>query len=84
MPGQYNLEVSSPGLDRPRFEKVQFDRFAGSLVRLRTQVPHNGRKKFQGILHGMEGELVVIEQDGETVKLPFTEVEQAKLVPEFD
>ena len=84
VPGQYNLEVSSPGLDRPLFEKVHFDRFAGSLVRLRTQVPHNGRKKFQGILHGMEGELVVIEQDGETVKLPFTEVEQAKLVPEFD
>ncbi len=84
IPGQYNLEVSSPGMDRPLFDKAHFERFAGCQVKLQTQIPYNGRRKFKGLLQGVEGEQVVIEQDGETVKLPLTEVEQARLVPEFD
>jgi len=84
IPGQYNLEVSSPGMDRPLFEKEHFERFAGCQVKLQTQVSYHGRRKFKGLLQGVEGEQVVIEQDGETVKLPLTEVEKARLVPEFD
>ncbi|GAB4358701.1 MAG: ribosome maturation factor RimP [Gammaproteobacteria bacterium] len=84
IPGQYDLEVSSPGLDRPLFEKRHFEQFAGRQVQLKTQTPHQGRRKFNGLLRGIEGESVMIEQDGEVVRLPFSEIEQARLVPDFD
>ncbi len=83
IPGHYSLEVSSPGLDRPLFDREHYERFIGQQVKVRMAVPQNGRRKFEGLLQGLEEECVVLIQDGETVRLPLADVEQARLVPEF-
>jgi ribosome maturation factor RimP len=83
IPGHYTLEVSSPGLDRLLFKRDDFEQFAGSLVKLRLDYPLEGRRKYKGRLQGLEGSNVVIEQDGETISLPFDQIEQARLVPEY-
>ncbi|UCC57184.1 MAG: ribosome maturation factor RimP, partial [Gammaproteobacteria bacterium] len=81
--GHYTLEVSSPGNDRLLFRPQDFERFAGSLVKVRLDLPLAGRRKFKGRLQGLEGENVVIEQDGEPVSLPLDQIEEARLVPEY-
>lgn len=81
--GHYTLEVSSPGLDRLLFRRADYERFAGSLVKLRMAVPREGRRKFQGRLLRVEDGNVVVDQDGEEVALALDQIEQARLVPEY-
>ncbi len=83
IPGHYTLEVSSPGLDRPLFTAEHFERFAGHKVKLRLSIPVEGRRKFSGLLQGMQDGEVVIELDGEELRVPLDEVEMARLVPEL-
>ena len=83
IPGHYTLEVSSPGLDRMLFRKQDFDRFAGQLIKLRTVYPIEGQRKFKGRLLGLQGENVIFEQDEMEISLPFDQIEQARLVPEY-
>ena len=83
IPGHYTLEISSPGLDRMLFRKQDFDRFAGQLIKLRTAYPIEGQRKFKGRLLGLQGENVVFEQDDMEISLPFDQIEQARLVPEY-
>ena len=77
------LEVSSPGSDRLLFKRQDYERFVGSLVKVRLVFPLDGRRKFKGRLQGLEGENVVIEQDGDPISLPLDQIEQARLVPEY-
>jgi ribosome maturation factor RimP len=81
--GQYTLEVSSPGLDRPLFKAEHFVRFSGNRVKLRTITPLNGRRNFQGVLRGMQDGQVILEIDGEQVLLPLEDIEKARIVPEI-
>jgi ribosome maturation factor RimP len=81
--GHYTLEVSSPGLDRLLFKPEDFERFAGRLVKLRVIYPIEGQRKFKGRLLGLRDTNVVIKQDDQEISLPFDQVEQARLVPEF-
>ena len=81
--GQYVLEVSSPGLDRPLFTAEHFRRFAGSRVRLRISPPLEGRRNFSGVLRGLNDDLVVVIQEDGEVKIPLHQIEQARLVPEL-
>ena len=83
IPGPYTLEVSSPGLDRPLFKEEHFRRFAGHEVRIRTDVPLDGRRKFRGRLRGVRAGAVLLEVDGVEVALPMERIEQARLVPEL-
>ncbi len=83
IPGHYTLEVSSPGLDRLLFRPEDFNRFAGQLVKLRLAYPVEGQRKFKGRLTGLRGENVVIVQDDLEFSLPFDQIEQARLVPEY-
>ena len=83
IPGHYTLEISSPGLDRMLFRPRDFERFAGHLIRLRTAYPIEGQRKFKGRLIGMQGENVVFEQDDMEISLPFDQIDQARLVPEY-
>ena len=91
----YRLEVSSPGIDRPLVRKSDFDRYAGHLVKIETEIPIDGRKRFRGLLIGTEGEAARIRQDGkkqddknddaeageaEEILLPIGEMSEAKLV----
>ena len=81
--GHYTLEVSSPGLDRLLFKPEDFERFAGQLAKLRVTYPIEGQRKFKGRLKGLQDRNVIIEQDDGEISLPFDQIEQARLVPEF-
>ncbi len=79
----YQLEVSSPGLDRPLFYKEHFEVFAGSQVCLKMHVKVRGRWRFEGLLIGMQDNEVVLEVEGERFRLPLDQMDRARLVPEF-
>lgn len=82
--GQYTLEVSSPGLDRPLFRESDFERFTGRDVKIRTMAPIDGRKRFKGRLLGIEeGGRVIIEMEGERIELDFDSIHDARLVPDI-
>jgi ribosome maturation factor RimP len=83
IPGQYMLEVSSPGLDRPMVKREDFQRFAGEIVKIRMSVAVLGRRNFTGRLVGIEGDTVIVEMDNESFDLPFGDIEKARLVPQF-
>ncbi|NNG03453.1 MAG: ribosome maturation factor RimP [Inquilinus sp.] len=79
--GSYALEVSSPGIDRPLVRRTDFERFAGHLARVETRAPVEGRKRFRGVVRGLDGDDVVLEaEDGERALVPFDEIQRAKLV----
>ena len=81
--GQFNLEVSSPGLDRPLRRLKDFQRFTGSLVKLKTVMPLEGQRNFKGRLLEANEEVLVIETDTEEISLPMNAIEKARIVPEF-
>ena len=76
------LEVSSPGLDRPLRKPADFARFAGSKVDIRMRSPDSsGRRRFAGLLRGMEQGIATVEVDGRAVALKVDEIARARLVP---
>jgi ribosome maturation factor RimP len=81
--GEYSLEVSSPGLDRPLFEPEHFRRFVGHEARVRLSVPLGGRRKYKGVIAGVVGDGVDLVADGAQLHLPFTQIDSARLVPEY-
>ncbi len=83
IPGHYNLEVSSPGMDRPLRGIKDYERFTGELVNIKTGMAIDGRRNFKGRLRGIEGDEITIECDGQQFLLPLASIEKARLVPEF-
>ena len=82
--GEYNLEVSSPGMDRPLFEIAQFARYAGEDVQLKLLAPVAGKRKMTAAIVAVDGDTLVVELDGETLRVPYSQVERARLQPRFD
>ncbi|MCP4690847.1 MAG: ribosome maturation factor RimP [Desulfobacterales bacterium] len=80
--GAYNLEVTSPGVERPLVKAADFEKFAGRTARVKTARPIQGRKNYKGILRGVRGEAVRLTVDGETVDLPLEDIARARLVDE--
>jgi ribosome maturation factor RimP len=76
----YNLEVSSPGIDRPLGRQKDYERFRGETVRIKTRRPVNDRKKFTGILMGISEGIVQLNVDGQTVAIPYDEIGTGRLV----
>ena len=81
--GNYTLEVSSPGLDRPLYRAEQYSRFIGSDVRAQTSVPIEGRRRFLGRIAGVDGDKVTLELETGSIALAIADIEKAKLVPSF-
>ena len=81
---EYTLEVSSPGLDRPLFKLEQYVEWAGATVNLRLRVPFEGRRRFKGVVKGVEDQDVVVEADGHEYLLPIDSIEKAQVVPQFE
>jgi len=79
--GNYTLEVSSPGLDRPLAKPADFSRFVGEDVKIKMAQPVLGRRNFKGRLVAVEDDLAVVEVDNESYDLPFAGMEKARLVP---
>lgn len=82
LPGQYNLEVSSPGLDRKLTKAAHFQRFMGETVKVQMRFPIAGRKRFRGTLVSSNDENIVVEVDGEPHSLPMATIDTARLVPD--
>jgi len=81
---QYNLEVSSPGLDRPLFTPAHYAEFAGCEAQVTLFAPQDGRRKFKGRILDADENGVRIEQDGLEVTLGFGNIAKAKLVPDYE
>lgn len=80
----YDLEISSPGIDRPLFKLSDFERFAGKTARIKLAAGLLGRKNFKGKLHGVaDSKRVTIEVDGEIFDLPYADIAKANLVADF-
>jgi len=80
----YNLEVSSPGIDRPLVRRSDFERWSGHLAKIELTRPLDGRRRFKGRLVGLDGERAGIETDAAdgptTVWVPLADVDEARLV----
>ena len=80
---EYNLEVSSPGLDRPLFEMAHFQAVIGETINVKLSIPLNGRRKFKGKLEAIENDTLVVSLDGEDYELVISNVDKANLVYNF-
>jgi ribosome maturation factor RimP len=78
--GEYDLEVSSPGIDRPLMRVEDFQRYLGHEAKLETARMIDGRKRFRGPITAVEGDVIVIAQDGAPTRLAFAELSDARLV----
>lgn len=81
--GEYNLEVSSPGMDRPLYTLAQFADFTGEQVRVRLREPFEGRRQFSGLLTGIEGDEVKVVVEDEEYLLPIESIDKANVIPGF-
>ena len=82
-PGAYELEVSSPGLDRPLRRAHDFARFAGERAEVRTSGPVDGRSKGTGTISGVEGDVVTLEVDGTDWHVNVADISRAQLKPDY-
>lgn len=81
--GEYILEVSSPGMDRPLYELSQYEQFIGEDISLRLRFPYEGRRNFKGRLTGVDGdEIIVVATDHEFL-FPVEGIEKANVIPRF-
>ena len=81
--GQYTLEVSSPGVDRPLFAPAQFARFVGEQVKVGLKLPQEGRRRLQGAISAVDGDAIIFEIDGQPFAVAFDNIEKARLVPDW-
>jgi len=81
IPSAYSLEVSSPGIDRPLTRIKDYERFSGLEVKVESLRPVDGRKRFRGMLKGLdESDNVRLEVEGQELLIPFADIHRAKLV----
>jgi ribosome maturation factor RimP len=80
--GQYTLEVSSPGINRPLFELKHYQKFIGNVVKIKLHMPINQRRQYKGILQKVEGDNIYLlsYDSNQEVVLPFSAIEKANLI----
>ena len=78
-----NLEISSPGLDRPLKKAADFVRFAGEQAKIKTRLPVEGQKNFVGRIERCENDVVTLSFDGKTADIELSNIDKARLKPEF-
>ena len=81
VPGHYDLEVSSPGLNRKLTKPKHFTRFVGELVKVEMRFPIEGRKRFRGQLRAADRGNIEVDVDGVSYSLPLATIDTARLVP---
>ena len=81
--GMYNLEVSSPGLDRLLFKLEHYQAYVGHVLKIKLRMPFDGRRNFKGQLKGVEGDEVVIQVDNEEYLLPIDYIDKAQVEPQY-
>lgn len=78
--GEYMLEVSTPGLDRPLTRRKDFANYAGYEAKIELSVPEEGRRRYRGKLLGITDDVVKIEVDGDVFEVDFNNIHRSKLV----
>ena len=81
--GEYILEVSSPGMDRPLYELAQYERYIGEDISLRLRFPYEGRRNFKGRLSAIDGDEIVLVVTDHEFLFPVEGIEKANVVPRF-
>jgi len=83
LPGNYDLEVSSPGLDRLLFTVEQIQRFRGHKARVKLATKLAGRRNFEGVLGEIRNDRLELDTAGEVAELPLDLIDTVRLIPEF-
>ena len=81
--GNYTLEVSSPGIDRPLFTASQYARFIGETAKVTLKLPQDGRRRLQGRIAQIEGDDITFEVDGQPFAVSVGNIDKARLVPDW-
>jgi len=81
--GAFQLEVSSPGIDRPLFKAAHFARFVGQPVKVQLLLPIAGRRRFQGLIEAANADEIRLLADSGVVVLPLAHIQRANLVPDY-
>ncbi|HGJ5874489.1 ribosome maturation factor RimP [Arsenophonus apicola] len=79
----YNLEISSPGLERPLFTVAHYQRFIGKEVNLILRIAMQNRRKWQGIIKAVNDEMITVTVDGKDEVFALKNIQKANLVPHF-
>ncbi|KMJ46038.1 ribosome maturation factor RimP [Xenorhabdus khoisanae] len=79
----YNLEISSPGLERPLFKAEHYQRFMGEEASLLLRMAMQNRRKWQGIIKAVDGEMITVTVDGKDEVFALSNIQKANLVPHF-
>lgn len=77
---EFNLEVSSPGLDRPLFDKPHYEAVIGEIIEVKLSIPLNGRRKFKGRLAAVENDTLIVTVDSEDYDLVLGNIVKGNLV----
>jgi ribosome maturation factor RimP len=77
---EYDLEVSSPGIDRPLMRIEDFERFKGHVAKLETAAMINGQRRFKGVIAGVEGDVIVLATEQGEARLQLSGLSDARLV----
>lgn len=83
LPGEFMLEVSSPGLERTLFILEHFQRYLGHKVKLKLSQPINGQRNFVGVLQVADPQKVVLTVEQQEIAVPFSAIEKANLVVDY-
>lgn len=78
--GEYDLEISSPGIDRPLMSAEDFQRFLGHEAKLETAAMVDGRRRWKGQIKAVEGDVVVLDAEGAEARLNIAQLSEARLV----
>ena len=81
--GNYTLEVSSPGIDRPLFNVAQFAQFQGETAKVGLKLPQDGRRRLTGRITSVEGDTVTFDVDGNVFTVQADNIEKARVVPDW-
>lgn len=82
--GEYTLEVSSPGMDRPLYTAAHYARYLGETVNIRLRMARDGRRRFKGKIIRVEQDDVLIDVEGKEILMPVDAIDKANIVPNFD
>lgn len=81
---EYNLEISSPGMDRPLFKESHYEAALGEIIQAKLTVPMDNRRNYKGKLLACENGMISIEVDGQQFQLAVANIEKGNVVPTFD
>ncbi|CAG9000720.1 MAG: Ribosome maturation factor RimP [Candidatus Celerinatantimonas neptuna] len=81
---EYNLEVSSPGMERPLFKSAHYQRVIDENIFVQLRIPVMNRRKWKGQLVAVEGDMITLDVDGEQQRIALSNVQKAHVIPQFD